>query len=77
MRPTRSVLSLTELSAPVPDVMRAGIDAHEGDRADERIVHDLEGQTGERRLVVGGTLDFLALAGSMPLTGGMSSGDGR
>ena len=30
----------------------ARIDAHEGDRTDERIVHDLEGETGERRLVV-------------------------
>ena len=39
----------------------AGIDAHEGDRADKGIVHDLEGQAGERRLVVGGTLDFIAL----------------
>ena len=29
----------------------AGIDAGEGERADERVVHDLEGQHGERRVV--------------------------
>src|SRR5471032_2647268 len=39
----------------------AGIDAHEGDGADKRVVHDLEGETGEGRLVVGGTGDFITL----------------
>ena len=41
--------------------MRAGIDAHEGDGADKRVVHDLERQARERRLVVGGARDFIAL----------------
>ena len=61
MRPTRSFLSFTELSTPVPLDTDARIDAHEGDGADERIVHDLEREAGERRLVVGGALDFIAL----------------
>jgi hypothetical protein len=38
---------------------RARIDADEGERADERIVHDLERERAERRIVGRGRLSFL------------------
>ena len=56
---------------------RAGIDAAEGDGADERVVHDLEGEQRQRLVVVGLAHDFVAVVRSMPLIGGTSSGDGR
>ncbi len=56
----------------------ARIDAAEGERADEGIVHDLEGEHGERR-VVGRRAGPLprSVFTSMPLIAGTSSGDGR
>ena len=48
----RSFLSFTVLTSVVPDLDLARIDAAEGERADERVVHDLEGEHGERRLVL-------------------------
>ena len=51
MRPTRSFLSLVEFSTPVPDSQLARIDAAEGQRADEGVVHDLEGEPRERLVV--------------------------
>ncbi len=60
MRPTRSRLSRVELRSESPRRHLAGIDAAEGDRADEGIVHDLEGEHGER-LVVRRTADDLFL----------------
>ena len=56
---------------------RAGIDAAEGDGADEGVVHDLEGEQRHRLVVVGLADDFFAVVGLMPLIGGTSSGDGR
>ena len=57
----------------------ARIDAHEGERADERIVHDLEGEARERFVVgrVLGDLDFVGLSNFTPLIAGMSIGAGR
>ena len=56
----------------------AGIDAAEGQRADERVVHDLEGQHGERLVVRRRDASLpLRSSTSMPLIGGTSSGDGR
>ena len=56
--------ALTAIAGRIDDAraadQRARIDAAERDRADERIVHDLEGQHRHRRFVVGQTLDFLA-----------------
>ena len=60
MRPTRSFLSLVELSTVRAGLDLAGIDAAEGDRADERVVHDLEGEHREGLGVVGMTHDLLA-----------------
>ena len=40
---------------------RAGIDAAEGDRADERVVHDLEGEQRQRLVVVRLAHDLVAL----------------
>ena len=51
--PLRLVLASSSATV-VPDFDRAGIDAAEGDRADEGVVHDLEGEQRER-LVVGGS----------------------
>ena len=49
--------ALGALGAGVEDapagVQRAGVDAEVGELADERVGHDLEGQRGERRVVVG------------------------
>ena len=53
MRPTFSFLSLTEFITGRGAVELARIDAGEGQGADERIVHDLEGERRERRVVVG------------------------
>ena len=47
----RSFLSFTVLISVVPDFDLAGIDAAEGQRADERIVHDLECEQRQRRVV--------------------------
>ena len=55
----------------------ARIDAAEGDGADERVVHDLEGQQRQRLVVGGIALDLVAVLMSMPFIGGTSSGDGR
>ena len=44
----RSFLSFTVLSERHAGLDLAGIDAAEGERADERVVHDLEGKHGER-----------------------------
>ena len=52
MRPTRSRLFLTVFSTWLPPATHARIDPHEGQRADKRIAHDLEGEPG-KRLVVG------------------------
>ena len=51
MRPTRSRSPLTEFMHLRAAGQHAGIDAHEGQRADERIGHDLEGETGEGLVV--------------------------
>ena len=40
---------------------RAGIDAAEGDGADERVVHDLECEQSQRLLVVRQTNEFVAV----------------
>ena len=55
----------------------ARIDAHEGQRADERIVHDLESQAGERLVVVGMRTISLVGVDLDALDGGMSIGAGR
>ena len=60
MRPTRSFLSRVEFRSERAGLDLARIDAAEGDRADEGIVHDLEGEHGER-IVVGRTADGLFL----------------
>ena len=49
MRPTFSFLSLTEFDDLRRGLELARIDAGEGQRADERVVHDLERQRRERR----------------------------
>ena len=51
MRPTFSFLSLTEFMHLRRGLELARIDAGEGQRADERVVHDLERQRRERRVV--------------------------
>ena len=57
---------------------RAGIDAAEGDGADEGVVHDLEGEQRQRRIVLRLADDvFVSLSGLMPWIGGTSSGLGR
>ena len=48
MRPTRSFLSLRRVEHGRARFERARIDAAEGERADEGVVHDLEGEHGER-----------------------------
>jgi hypothetical protein len=74
----RSRLSLVELSSDGAGLELARIDAAEGERADERIVHDLEGEQ-RQRLVIDATCGRLLVrsSGSMPLIGGTSTGDGR
>ena len=57
----RSLRSRVELMTPVPDSKRAGIDAAEGDGADERVVHDLERKQRQRLLVVRQANDFVAV----------------
>ena len=48
----RSRLPLVGVAArTIPALERAGVDAEEGQRADERVGHDLEGQRGEGRVV--------------------------
>ncbi len=55
----------------------ARIDAAEGQRADERVVHDLEGQN-RSRLIIGSPADGLfACLESIAFIGGTSIGDGR
>ena len=51
MRPMRSLRSFVLFSTPVADFEHARIDAREGERADERIGHDLEGERRQRRIV--------------------------
>ena len=77
MRPTRSLAVLGRVEQRRAAVELARIDAAEGDRADERIVHDLEAEHRQRLVVVGMAHDLVAVFGSMPLIGGTSSGDGR
>jgi hypothetical protein len=77
MRPMRSRLSLTGVQHAGRRLDLAGVDAHEGQRADERVVHDLERQRRERLVVGADADDLLVAAGVVPLTGGTSSGDGR
>lgn len=55
----------------------AGIYAEVRELADEGVGHDLEGKSGERRLIVSRTFQLFFRFGSVPLTGGTSSGDGR
>ena len=58
-------------------VDRARVDAEVGELA-ERVGHDLEGQRGERRLLVGLALDDVSSPlMSVPSAGGMSSGLGQ
>ena len=74
----RSVLPLRRVEHRGARLDVARVDAEEGQLADERVGHDLEDQRRERLVVVGLALDDrLVVSGSMPLTGGMSSGDGR
>ena len=79
MRPKRSRLPRVEFSTAVPLVDRARVDAEEREVADERVVHDLERERRERLVVarLARRASCSCLSGSMPLTGGMSSGDGR
>ena len=77
MRPTFSFLSLTEFITVERALELARIDAGEGQGADERVGHDLEGQSREGRSVVG-RAGVLGLAVHLePLIGGTSSGLGR
>ena len=56
----------------------ARIDAHEGQRADERVGHDLEGEAGERLVVRALALHLGSCRRrSVPLTAATSIGDGR
>ncbi len=56
----------------------AGINADEGQLADEGVGHDLEDQGRERaRLSAGLRISSLPVSGFLPLTGGISSGEGR
>ena len=59
MRPTRSRLSRVEFKRPTPRLQLAGIDAAEGERAHEGVVHDLEGQHRQGFVVRGPAGDFL------------------
>ena len=63
MRPMRSLRSLVELITPVPLASDAGIDAAEGDGADEGVVHDLEGEQRQRRVVLGLADNVFAVVG--------------
>ena len=78
-RPMRSLLPFLALSTEVPDSMWPGVDAEEGELADERVGHDLEHQ---RRRTARSSSELAdhrlrRSSGSMPSIGGMSSGDGR
>ena len=52
-------LALDGVADSGPGLQHAGVDAGEGQGAHEGVVHDLEGQRGERHLVVGSALDHL------------------
>ncbi len=52
MRPTFSFLSFTELVTTEGGLELARIDARKGQRADERIVHDLERERREGRVIL-------------------------
>ena len=55
----------------------AGVDAEVGELADVRVGHDLEGQRRERLVVRGRRDSSCSVRGSIPCTGGTSSGLGR
>ena len=84
MRPMRSRWSFVVFMHHVAGLQRAGIDAHEGQRA-VFVVDDLEGEAGERRLRIGldhgGAWPVLARSSSpssaATLMPGTSIGDGR
>jgi hypothetical protein len=59
MRPTRSFLSRDEFSSAHAGFHLARIDAAEGQRADERVVHDLERENRQGLVVRGATHDRL------------------
>ena len=59
MRPMRSRWSLTVLCDTGAALEHARVDAHEGERADEGIAHDLEGERRHRLGVVGRRVDPL------------------
>ena len=76
----RSVRPVVDVEHARARLELARVDAEVGELADERVGHDLEGERRERLAVVGGVADGAPprrLAGSMPSTGGTSSGDGR
>ena len=74
----RSFASLVALSTPVPDSSVPGVDAEEGELADERVGHDLEDQPRERLPSSAERSIGLARCPARgPATGGMSTGDGR
>ena len=66
----RSFLPLTVLSTDDALGQLARIDAGKGQRTDERVVHDLEGQHRQRLAVVGVTLDLGFGLGVDALDGG-------
>jgi hypothetical protein len=77
MRPTRSRFSLTVFMSRGALFELAGIDAGEGQRTDEGVVHDLEGQHRQRRIVGSLRVVSASVLTSMPSMAGTSIGLGR
>ena len=74
-RPMRSLLALDRVEHRVARVQHAGVDAEEGQVADERVGRDLERQrrrTARRRAA--GRVAFASSFSRMPLIGGISDG---
>ena len=66
----RSVLPLVRVEHACAGLEHAGVDAEEGELADVRVGHDLEGQRRERLVVGGLALQLVAASsGSMPRDG--------
>jgi hypothetical protein len=66
----RSFLPLVEFRIAVALLHLARVDPGEGQRAHERVVHDLERQAGERHVVVRAARDvagFGLVAGAKPM----------
>ena len=75
-RPMRSLLAPCRVEDRVAGLQHARIDAEERQLADERIVQDLERERGERLVVARPGASSSVPSSTMPLTGGMSTGDG-